>query len=687
MEFDEFAEAVKRHFDKMSKKELFIVDIKKNEIYNLYLQSFPSGTNEIYKQNTQHECSKCKNFIRDVGGIVYIENGKMVSIWDVEVKDEYSVVTKTLSDFIKTKKIKNVFAKTNSQIGEEVTYQETKNKTIEWHHLNCILPSQFVKDKKQIGKFFNDRKTMVIPFKKGLETITEESIKIVIDLVGQRLYRGTQFLEEIKSFQTLKEKYSKITTEQKKDIFIWENSTKIGALLASHLPGEMLLIPISTGTPVTEAVKMYEAAARQYKVTTAPVTDNQVEKTWERIQEMGIENSLYSRHATIEDISVPDKIWTNASVTPKLKGGLKESLLKDTKKTKSEKTFDRVEEISIENFIQNVLPKATDVEVYFKNKNRHCLFSLIAPLYPDSPNIFQWQKNFRWTYKGDRADSIKEMVKEAGGKVDGFLGLRLRWFKTDDYDIHLLEPAQPVVNPKTGITEQIRNHIHYKNRKPYIHPSSGQLDVDANSPSSELTKRPVENIVYTDPSLMPDGEYEVYVNNYYYRESGNDGFIFEYENENKITELRYSRVILQGVNVPVLKFTMLKGKVIKVDIDSLMEKEDQPNEIWNIKTETFHPVSMICLSPNFWNGQTYGNKHYFFILNGCKNPDEIKGMHNEFLKSEFTQDRKVMSLIAEKLKVEYSDNQLSGLGFSSTQPDELIVKVSGTFDRTLKIKF
>lgn len=39
------------------------------------------------------------------------------------------------------------------------------------------------------------------------------------------------------------------------------------------------------------------------------------------------------------------------------------------------------------------------------------------------------------------------------------------------------------------------------------------------------------------------------------------------------------------------------------------------------------------------------------------------------------------------MKAEYSDNQLSGLGFSSTVRNELVVKVKGNFDRLLKVKF
>lgn len=42
---------------------------------------------------------------------------------------------------------------------------------------------------------------------------------------------------------------------------------------------------------------------------------------------------------------------------------------------------------------------------------------------------------------------------------------------------------------------------------------------------------------------------------------------------------------------------------------------------------------------------------------------------------------------ADKMKTPYQEHQLSGLGFSSTMRNSVIVKVDGTFSRTLKVNF
>ena len=93
------------------------------------------------------------------------------------------------------------------------------------------------------------------------------------------------------------------------------------------------------------------------------------------------------------------------------------------------------------------------------------------------------------------------------------------------------------------------------------------------------------------------------------------------------------------------------------------------------------------LSPNHWDGQGIGNKHYLFMLEGCINPEQTRGFYNEFLNSKLDTHRKVFELVAGSNKVKETMEQLSGLGFSSTQKNSIIVKVEGSFTRMLKVNF
>jgi hypothetical protein len=293
---------------------------------------------------------------------------------------------------------------------------------------------------------------------------------------------------------------------------------------------------------------------------------------------------------------------------------------------------------------------------------------LIAPVDPTAKGLFKWPNNFSWSYTGDVADSIKERVKAAGGNVTGDVCCRLAWYNEDDLDFHMREPG--------GYT------IYYSNRGKRS-PCGGILDVDANGMDG-IRKDPCENIVYADISKMKPGKYELLVNQFAQRKTSDAGFDVEIDIQGTVHHFSYPKMLRNKMMVSVAEINV---SAQGVKVVPKLESSQSVREVWNIKTQTFHPVQALMLSPNFWDGNDIGNKHFFFMLDGCKNAEQARGFYNEFLCSDLAPHRKTMEIVGSKMKTDESDNQLSGLGFSSTQRSSVLCRVKGSFARTIKITF
>jgi len=335
------------------------------------------------------------------------------------------------------------------------------------------------------------------------------------------------------------------------------------------------------------------------------------------------------------------------------------------------KNLEKIEEIQVEDFINNVLPTAKEIEVYLDNKHINNMVSLIAPKKGDCQTMFKWDNNFSWAYTGNITDlNIKSNVNKAGGKVDGILRFSIQWNDEDihnqsDYDAHCIEPKG--------------NHIFYSRRN--NDKTSGKLDIDILEPEKNVPA--VENITWTNKQKMEKGMYKFWVHNYN-KKKGDSGFRAEIEFNGEKYFFNYQHELKdkEDIHVADVEFD---GENFK--INKKLKTETQNKSIWNLKTNQFVPVSVIMYSPNYWNEQQgIGNKHYMFMLKDCKNDENPNGFFNEYLNNKLIPHRKVMECLSNKMKVEYMDNQLSGVGFSSTKRNEVIVKVKGYTERILKIK-
>ena len=672
--FTQFARIVAASFHDIVKDgNVFVANIDGDELYTKYLASFPEGTNPIFKKNTEHDCSCCKQFIRRAGSVITVEGGEVRTVWDKaasKAPEFYKEVATNLRDVVKTAGVRDLFrvSKNEGAFGAVQTRSLDKEteKVTSWNHLHTgEIPSSLRLALPDSAR--GEYRTTVQVFERGLLELSPEAVGTVISLVeANSLYRGEEHKPALLQFQKMQRQFlSKSTSE--KSLFVWSNAGSPGSRFRNTVIGT-LVQDLSEGQDIERAVKSFETkvAPQNYKRTTALITPGMVKKAMETIEELGLESALERRFAVIGDVSVNDVKWVDGGVKPLMKGGIGDVLMQHAVSTTKDTSKDeeKAEEIGLDDFMTRILPETHSMEILFKGNHLGNLMSLTAPVHPEPKQLFRWSNDFAWSYGGNVADSIKERVKKAGGRVDGaVLRVSLSWFNYDDLDLHIHEPNGRGVNALSG-------HIYFGAKRGW---TGGVLDVDMNAGGGQ-TREPVENIVWaTKPA---DGAYRVVVNNYNPRETSNPGFVIETENGGKLSHYSFNKAVRNRQDIVVAILHMKNGMIERVEAgESGITSANISQEKWGLQTEQYVKVNAVMFSPNYWGDSTSGNKHTFFLIDGAKSDEDTRGFYNEFLHPRLEPNRKVFEVIGDKTKCRPTEGQLSGLGFSSTKKDNFIVRV------------
>jgi hypothetical protein len=650
-----------------SNPQLYVTDVNKDALWETYLASFDEP---LRQENT---CNCCKQFIRNWGNLAVIENGKMKTIWDFTSEEQFNDAAKNLNAKVMASQITDIFVTKNLKLGTNKSRQMMPDgTTMTWNHLFFELSKTYLtRSSASEESLMGATRDLVNVFHRSLEEITQDSLDTVLELISQNsLYRGAEFKGILTEFLKHKKDYTKLKSDKK--LYAWIHAPSLSPAV-SKIRGTSigtLLNDLSEGKDLDIAVGAFERimAPANYKRPTAIVTKRMIEDAEKLLVEMGLVESLGRRFATPDDIKVNNVLFVNRNFRPSLTTTLLGELKDDVKTIVNPKTLKKMEEISPQDFVEKILPNAETLEILLENRHTSNLVSVISPKVIGAPSLFKWNNPFSWSYYNAVADSMKEKVKAAGGAVDGALRVSLEWFNYDDLDLHLVEP--------TGA------HIYYASRRS---PDGGELDVDMNAGGGR-SRTPVENIIYKDEMKLREGNYKVYVNQFNKRETVDVGFSAEIEFGGETFTFDYDKTVYGNITVAEFKYSKAKGVEFIQKLEGGTSKTVS-KKVWNLDTNHFQKVSMVMKSPNFWDGQGVGNEHLFFIMDQAHNDEAPRGFFNEFLKEDLMKNKRVFEALASKMKVEPADKQLSGLGFSSTQRDHVIVKVTGTFTRTLKINF
>lgn len=715
-----FSKKIQEKFTEMSNTgKLFRLEMTGQQVWELYLSSFTKEDDPVFRdpESTTHNCNHCKNFIRRYGNIVSInKNYEIETMFDVVITGEYENTVKVLSSALKASEITEVFFETLNeltslpyescsknnkvfQLGvvsnpKRYTKEEAEkfgvvkpNQIVTFDHLHLFVDKTFVdmsgKSVEAIMGEYRDAKNV---FQRAMETIPLDTLNLVKDLIVQEsLLDGTAHLHKVEQFIPFKKEYDGLSAA-KRDNWCWVTSYKLPfAKFRNELIG-VLCSELAEGEELNKACQSWNKRVDpvNYMKATAPITKKQIEEAKKFVEENGYVESFDRRFANIDDIKASEILHVNAG-DGKIKSVSMFDNVKSTSTRHKRSEFDGIEEVTIDKFMKNILPSCTSVEAFLANNHEGNMVSLTTANKPDSKPIFKWDNNYSWTFNGNLAgkSQLAQMVEAKGGRTDGVFRFTHSWNELEPnqslMDLHVFMPGCTVPTSGGG-PSVVGRRVGWNQRNDNA--SGGRQDVDYTeaAPKGYI---PVENITFPSLKGMPEGIYTCKIHNWSFRGTGGKGK----------AEIAFEGNIFQYVYpatknhewITIAEVTLKNGRF------SIEHKLPLANEIskelYSLETNQFHKVNLVCLSPNHWGTNEVGNKHYFFMLDGCKSPTSIRSFHNENLLGDLAQHRKVLEVLGTTNMIEPSTKQLSGLGFNATVRDELVVKLQGTHKRMMKIKF
>lgn len=654
--FDVFRSAVAANIAKITQQEGVLVKVNpdKSYLFSEYLSAF---TDPVERQH--YNCNACRQFIHSYGKLALVHNGVLTSIWPTNLDGVFGDIGRLLNNKVITADVESYFYPTVHKIGIEHNYENTELGLLTWEHLHGVLPNALtLVPLRKVDEVNGKSIAIKNVFLRSLKTITIEACQDVLELITQNnLRRGLEYKNLVSGFlQHLQACQGK--TEREVELYAWEHAHP--ALAIRNTVIGTLLVDISEGIPLDKAVATFEHKVdpTRFHRTSAPVTTSMKTRAVTLLKELGYENSLAMRHATMDDLHIGTCMYVHR---PTAKANPLTTFVADVEPSK--KDIDRAEPVSLNKLVEEIIPSGIDdVSLLLEPSHSNKLMNILIQQDRTSPSLFKWENPFSWCYVNGVTDSIEERVKHAGGRVAGELRVSLSWFNHTDYDLHV-----SVMDDK----EHVFDTINYVNKVSRV--LGGSLDVDMQYPRP-TTNTPVENIIFPNKDKMVDGEYKVMVSNWTTRDTKNTHMVVEIKHAtfNKFVHIP---VVRESAKHIVAAFTYTKEYgITNFRTAYNCTDTEAAQQLWGLSTNKFHTVKLITYSPNYWSDGV-GNEYLFFILEGAKTTDKVRGIFNEYLKSSLMEDRKALDLLGGMLDIEPTDEQLAGVGFSNTIPASVVLRV------------
>ena len=360
IQFAPFGEAVTAQFKRMSMStNLFVTAVSKDFMWAAYSEAIPAEHNSVFRTNKHHECSCCRNFVKNIGNVVAVVDGKIQTVWDIVpdgVDPTYQEIASAMGRLVRSASIDRLFLTKEKSYGSERNRASLADGTVVvFDHFHAEIRSNH-HDRDPSVKIGVHRAAVQV-FERGLKEISKGVVTEIIDAASSnQIYRGEEHLQQLRAFLAHLKMYG---AAENKEAYIFTHAFTAGARIRNSVIGQLLLDYQESGD-LERSVKEFEdrVAPANYKRTTALVTPGMVKSALAKIDELGLESALHRRYATIKDISVNDVLWVASDTKADLKTPLSDILMKAATKKKKHNLSLEGEAIRADDFLREITPKA-----------------------------------------------------------------------------------------------------------------------------------------------------------------------------------------------------------------------------------------------------------------------------------------------------------------------------------------
>lgn len=284
MTFNQFRDQMINHFNDLvsTHDRIFEVDYDKDTLYALYLESFPEGANPIFRKRAEHDCSCCRHFIKEIGGVIFLDDDlTMHTLWEFQKEDpKYGPVASALDQYIRSRPIRGIYLSQVGRVGSQSNMDNVLD--IRWDHFFLDVPRQFIeRDSVSRNTKIGQYRDTANVFCRSMEEISLEAVDTILELIASNtLYKGAEWQPAIRAFKRHKKAFDKLP-QDKRIVYAWLDAGRVGPVigrLRNHSIGT-LLRDVSEGRDLDNAVRAYEqiVAPANYKRPKAIFTKKMLE--------------------------------------------------------------------------------------------------------------------------------------------------------------------------------------------------------------------------------------------------------------------------------------------------------------------------------------------------------------------------------------------------------------------------